>query len=190
MGTCGRGDKFMNKDEIQAIFIDRDGTIGGTAGVTYPCNFELFPFVRKSLSLLKQNNILILSFTNQPGISRGEAKVSDFEEELLLFGFDRVYLCPHEHGEGCSCRKPLPGMLIKAAYEYDLDLSKCVVIGDRWTDLVAASEVGAVKILVKTGGGEKDLAKFENGELFGKWAQILVDYIAKDLEDAISWLLE
>lgn len=179
----------MNKEEIQAIFIDRDGTIGGTDEVIYPCNFEPFPFVRKSLSLIKQNNILTFSFTNQPGISRGEAKVSDFEEELLLFGFDKVYLCPHQQEECCSCRKPLPGMLQQAASEYDLDLSRCVVIGDRWTDLVAANEVGAVKILVRTGAGEKELMKLNNNEFFGKWAEVQPDYVAKDLEDAINWLL-
>lgn len=179
----------MNKDEIQAIFIDRDGTIGGTDEVIYPCNFEMFPFVRKSLDLIKQNNILIFSFTNQPGISKGEAKISDFEEELLLFGFDQVYLCPHQHEEGCICRKPLPGMLIQAASEYDLDLSRCVVIGDRWTDLVAANEVGVAKILVRTGAGEKELIKLNNKEFFGKWAAVSPDYIAKDLEDAVNWLL-
>lgn len=49
---------------------------------------------------------------------------------------DRVlYLCPHEHNSGCNCRKPLPGMLLHAAEENDLDIKKCVVIGDRWTDL-------------------------------------------------------
>lgn len=179
----------MNKEEIQAIFIDRDGTIGGTDEVTYPCNFEPFPFVRKSLSLLKQNNILIFSFTNQPGISREEAKVSDFEEELLSIGFDKVYLCPHQQGECCSCRKPLPGMLQQAASEYDLDLSRCVVIGDRWTDLVAANEVGAVKILLRTGAGEKELMKLNNNEFFGKWTEVQPDYVFEDLEDAINWLL-
>ena len=180
----------MDINQIQAIFIDRDGTIGGTDEAIYPCNFEVFPFVRKSLSLLKQNKNLIFSFTNQPGISKGEAKISDFEQELLSFGFDKIYLCPHQHGEGCSCRKPLPGMLEKAASDNNLDLSKCVVIGDRWTDLVAANEVGAIKILVRTGAGERELNKFNNNEFYGKWAVVRPDYIAKDLEDAINWLLE
>ncbi|MDR7857865.1 hypothetical protein [Tissierella sp.] len=58
----------MNIDKIQAIFIDRDGTIGGTDEVIYPDNFEPFPFVRESISLLKGKNKLIISFTNQPGI--------------------------------------------------------------------------------------------------------------------------
>lgn len=131
----------------------------------------------------------IFSFTNQPGISRGEAKKSDFEEELLLLGFDKVYLCPHQQGDCCSCRKPLPGMLQQAASEYDLDLSRCVVIGDRWTDLVAANEVGAVKILVRTGAGEKELMKLNNNEFFGKWTEVQPDYVFEDLEDAINWLL-
>lgn len=178
----------MNIKEIQAIFIDRDGTIGGADEVIYPCEFTPFPFVRKSLNLLKKNGKLIFSFTNQPGISRKEANISDFEEELSSLGFDRVYLCPHEYGEGCSCRKPLPGMLRQAAVEYNLDLNSCVVIGDRWTDLVAANEVGAIKILVRTGAGEKELTKLKNNEFFGKWAEVKPNYIGKDLEDAIDWL--
>jgi len=70
-----------------------------------------------------------------------------------------------------------------------LDLRRCVVIGDRWTDLIAAKEVGAIKILVRTGAGEKELTKYNNNEFFGKWAETYPDYIAKDLEDAINWLL-
>jgi hypothetical protein len=61
--------------------------------------------------------------------------MKDFEKELTSFGFDKVYICPHQHNEGCSCRKPAIGMLIQAAKENNLDLKQCVVIGDRWTDL-------------------------------------------------------
>lgn len=81
-------------------------------------------------------------------------------------------------------------MLIQAASEYNLDLHRCVVIGDRWTDLIAANEVGAIKILVRTGAGEKELVKYNNNEFFGKWVEVYPDYIAKDLEDAINWIEE
>jgi histidinol-phosphate phosphatase family protein len=115
---------------IQAIFIDRDGTIGGSDKVVYPGEFQLFPCVRSSINQLIKSGKMIISFTNQPGISRGEVKREDFEKELIDFGFDKVYLCPHQHDEGCNCRKPSTGMLLRAAKENDLNLNNCFVIGD------------------------------------------------------------
>ncbi len=60
------------------------------------------------------------SFTNQPGIADGIATVADFVQELEGFGFDDIYVCPHKHGDGCECRKPSTGMLLKAAKNMDL----------------------------------------------------------------------
>src|SRR6476469_5965910 len=98
---------------IQAIFIDRDGTIGGDTIVHYPGEFTLFPFTQDALRALKEQNIKLFSFTNQPGIADGKATVKDFTQELEAFGFDDVYLCPHRHGDGCECRKPSTGMLLQ-----------------------------------------------------------------------------
>jgi histidinol-phosphate phosphatase family protein len=176
-------------DQIQAIFIDRDGTIGGGAeGVEYPGELRLYSNVLTSIGLLKEAGKLVFSFTNQPGISKGLATITSFENELVDFGFDKVYLCPHEHGEGCKCRKPSIGMLTKAASEYALSLKKCVVIGDRWTDMLAAEEAGCIKILVKTGAGMESYLKYKNHEYFGRWAEVKVNYIAEDFEDAVKWL--
>lgn len=175
---------------IQAVFIDRDGTIGGSDEVVLPGEFKIFPFVEETFRLLKQHDIKILSFTNQPGISRGEATKEQFENELIEFGFDGVYLCPHQHQEGCKCRKPAPGMLHEASQRYDLDLKKCAVIGDRWTDLMAAQQVGSIKILVKTGAGKEAYQKYLNKEYYGKWAETTPDYVAENLQDAVHWLLK
>lgn len=175
---------------IQAVFIDRDGTIGGVEDrVQYPNEMLLFPEVEESIKKLKAKGLLILSFTNQPGIARGEAKKEDFDVELLRIGFDRIYLCPHEHNSGCNCRKPMPGMLLQAASENNLDLRKCVVIGDRWTDLVSAKEAGCTKILVKTGAGKKDIKKYKNGQFFGQYKDAYPDYIAENFNDAVEWIL-
>lgn len=175
---------------IQAVFIDRDGTIGGVEDrVMYPNEMILFPDVEESIKKLKEQGALILSFTNQPGIARGEAAQEDFEVELTRIGFDKIYICPHEHNSGCNCRKPLPGMLLHAARENDLDLSKCVVIGDRWTDLVSAQEAGCSKILVSTGAGTKELKKYEDGQYFGKYQEAYPDYVAVNLKDAVDWIV-
>ncbi|MDN4608180.1 HAD-IIIA family hydrolase [Sporosarcina highlanderae] len=174
---------------IQAVFLDRDGTIGGSDRVIYPKEFTLFPGVADSIQQLKKAGILIYSFTNQPGISKGEVSFKCFEEELTNFGFDKIYLCPHGHTDGCTCRKPSPGMLLTAAEENNLNLEHCVIIGDRWTDLIAADEVGSKKILVKTGSGMDAYNKYINGKFFGRWNAVTPDLIAKDVNEAVDWLL-
>ncbi|MDW0118633.1 HAD-IIIA family hydrolase [Sporosarcina thermotolerans] len=174
---------------IQAVFLDRDGTIGGSDRVIYPKEFTLFPGVADSIKQLKKAGILIYSFTNQPGISKGEVSFISFEEELTVFGFDKIYLCPHRSTDGCTCRKPSPEMLLTAAKENNLNLQQCVVIGDRWTDLMAADEVGCKKILVKTGSGMDAYNKYINGEFFGRWKDVTPDFIAEDVNEAVNWLL-
>lgn len=174
---------------IQAVFLDRDGTIGGTGEVVYPGEFKLYPSVQESILKLKRLGILVFTLTNQPGISKGEVRIEEFEKEFIRFGFDGLYLCPHQHGEGCDCRKPSPTMIIKAANDHNLILEKCVVIGDRWTDLLAAKEARCKRILVKTGSGLTDLNKYLNNEFYGKWAEVKPDYIAKDVNRAVEWMI-
>ncbi|ENQ3108729.1 histidinol-phosphate phosphatase family domain-containing protein/HAD-superfamily hydrolase, subfamily IIIA [Bacillus sp. 491mf] len=174
---------MTNKRNIEAIFIDRDGTIGGDTTIHYPGEFQLFPFSEMALNQLKAQNIQLFSFTNQPGIADEKATTEDFIQELEAFGFDDIYLCPHRHSDGCSCRKPETGMLLQAAKNHHLDLTKCVVIGDRWSDIVAGIKVGATTILVQTGAGYDALHTYRH-----KWSDMNADYIATNLEDAVSWL--
>ena len=170
--------------DIKAIFIDRDGTIGGDTTIHYPGSFTLFPFTKAALQKLKAKNIKIFSFTNQPGIADGIATEADFVQELESFGFDDIYVCPHKHGDGCECRKPSTGMLMKAAEKHGLDLTHCAVVGDRWTDIVAGAKVNATTILVRTGAGYDALHTYRD-----KWAHIEPNYIADNFEDATNWVL-
>ena len=78
---------------IKAIFIDRDGTIGGDTTIHYPGSFTLFPFTKAALKT-KAQNIKLFSFTNQPGIADGIATVTDFVQELESFGFDDITYVP------------------------------------------------------------------------------------------------
>ncbi|RLQ96268.1 HAD-IIIA family hydrolase [Falsibacillus albus] len=175
---------------IEAVFIDRDGTIGGGEEVIYPFSFKPFSYTNKAINILKKEGIPVFAFTNQPGIARGEAAVEDFEKELKGIGFDSVYLCPHTHEECCACRKPGTGMLEKASKEHGLDLKQSVVIGDRWTDLLAAANAGCAKILVKTGAGKSVFEKYTKREFYGAWADIKPDFIAEHLLEAIEWLVD
>lgn len=183
--TEGNDIEIYSKCKVQAVFIDRDGTIGGNDDVTYPGDFELFPVAKEAIKILKENKIKIFSFTNQPGISRGEARIEDFINELNGFGFDDICICPHEDSEGCKCRKPGTEMLENAAVKHNLDLKHCVVIGDRWSDMLAAARVGAVKILVLTGAGKDAIGKYRD-----KWADYEPDYVAENILDAVKWLQE
>src|SRR5690625_4062374 len=101
--------EYREMMRMKAVFIDRDGTIGGTDQVEYPGEMKLFPSAEQLIQQLKDLGYLVYSFTNQPDVSRGKVMEVDFVKELTKFGFDGVYLCPHTHEDGCHCRKPLPG---------------------------------------------------------------------------------
>jgi D-glycero-D-manno-heptose 1,7-bisphosphate phosphatase len=113
-------------------------------------------------------------------------------EQLKQAGahLDGLYVCPHHPSEGeppfraqCECRKPKPGLILRAATELQLDLASSTVIGDKASDLVAAQAVGATSVLVLTGYG---LGEWEyRRETF----TVTPDYIATDLFDAVEWML-
>lgn len=169
---------------IRAVFLDRDGTLGGDDTVMYPGQFILFPFADEAIKLLKQSNVKVFGFTNQPGISKGEATEQDFVEELFRFGLDKSFICPHSSEQNCECRKPKPGMLIKASQEYGYNLDECAVVGDRWTDMLAAHKVNARKVLVLTGAGKDALGKHRS-----KWSEVEPDYVAANVLEAVKWIL-
>lgn len=173
----------MNK-KIEAIFFDRDGTLGGTGHFVHPKNFVLYECTTEMLNVLKDYKVLKFGFTNQHRISRGEASLDDFYNEFRMMGFEKGYVCPHSlTDDSCSCKKPKAGMLLEAAAAYRLDLKNCVVIGDVGTDMVAGDRVGAIKILVKTGWGLGSLNEFRD-----LWKDVEADYVADDVLDAIKWL--
>lgn len=169
---------------LEAVFLDRDGTMGGSDQIEYPGKFKPFSYTLSSIAHLQQRGVKVFAFTNQPGIARGEALVSDFEQEIASFGLDGLYLCPHQHGFGCVCRKPAIGLLEKAARDHQLILSHCAVVGDRVTDIVAAHQAGCLSVLVQTGAGQDAIGKDQT-----KWTEIRPDYVARDLQDAVNWLL-
>lgn len=172
------------ENKIQAVFIDRDGTMGGVGTeVIYPSHFQLYPFTQDAFKILKDYKIKFFAFTNQPGISLGKSTKEIFIKEFLKFGLDNAYICPHSPEEHCKCRKPEIGLLLKSSIEYNLDLSKCMIIGDRLSDMEAAEKVHAHKILVKTGSGFESLKAYENHK-----QNIQFDYIAKNLLDAVKWM--
>lgn len=170
---------------IDAVFIDRDGTIGGTGHFIHPNEFTPYPFSQDAINLLKKAGLKVFALTNQHRISRGQATIEEFLEEFAGYGFDDSFICPHRPEDLCECHKPKPGLLLDAASKHQLDLTKCVVIGDVGaTDMLAASKVGATKILVKTGWGLDSLGNYRQ-----PWAHVEPDFIADNLLDAVHWIL-
>jgi histidinol-phosphate phosphatase family protein len=171
---------------IQAVFIDRDGTIGGHGHFIHPRDFTPYLFSQDAFQLLKDMNIKIFGFTNQHRISKNQATIEEFQKEFQSYGFDDAFICPHSPEEECNCHKPKPGMLIEASQKHNLDLTKCFVIGDVGsTDMLAAHAVGATKILVLTGWGDSSLTNHRHS-----WKDVEPDYIAENLLVAVKWIFE
>ncbi|GAF11114.1 D-glycero-D-manno-heptose 1,7-bisphosphate phosphatase [Bacillus sp. JCM 19046] len=172
--------------EIQAVFIDRDGTMGGTGHFIHPNDFSPYSFTGKALKKLKDHGVKLFALTNQHRISKGEATVADFQMEFDELGFDDSFICPHSPTERCGCHKPEIGLLLEAQQKHQLDLKKTVIIGDVGsTDMLAAHKVGAYKILVATGWGERSKSDYRH-----TWLETEADYYAEHLLDAVNWILK
>lgn len=174
-----------DKPSIQAIFIDRDGTIGGTDEICYPDELELYNGVEESIWKLSRKGIQLYGFTNQPGITKGKSTNEAFQQEMRRFGIQHTYVCPHPAEAHCECRKPSPMMLKQAALEHDLNLEQCIVIGDRWSDMTAARAAGCLCILVLTGAGIESLE-----ENRARWETLEADFLAIDFNAAVQWILQ
>jgi D-glycero-D-manno-heptose 1,7-bisphosphate phosphatase len=182
-----------------AVFLDRDGTINLDAGyVDRLERFELYPFAIDAMRLFAQAGYLVVILTNQAGVAQGiygedvVAMLANHLAERARLGGARIdghYYCPHspdaavpEYRVACECRKPKPGMALRAAEDLGIDLRRSVVIGDRWRDIAVANAVGCRGILVKTGYGATEALKPQPG--------VSADVVCEDLIGAAVWLLD
>ncbi|MEW6428134.1 MAG: HAD family hydrolase [Thermodesulfobacteriota bacterium] len=183
-----------------AVFLDRDGTVNEQMGyINHISRFHLFPEAGPAIRLLNERGVPAVLVTNQSGLARGYFPESLLdrvhrlmEEELARQGarFDGIYVCPH-HPEAreerfrvdCDCRKPKPGLLLRAAAELGLDLGRSYMIGDRLSDIRAAAGVGSCGVMVLTGYGRGDM------EYLAPARQIQPAHVAEDLFAAVRWVL-
>ncbi|MDQ1277763.1 MAG: D-glycero-D-manno-heptose 1,7-bisphosphate phosphatase [Thermodesulfobacteriota bacterium] len=181
--------------KFAAVFLDRDGTINEEVGYLDSLEkLRVFPGAFEAVRLINHAGMKTIVITNQSGIGRGffdEAFVDRVHEEMgrrfLAEGvlIDGFYYCPHHPTEGvgpyrqtCSCRKPEPGLLLKAAADLGIDLGRSYMIGDMPKDVEAGQRAGAKGILVRTG--------------YGKAADMELtrpDYIGPDILGAVKWLM-
>jgi D-glycero-D-manno-heptose 1,7-bisphosphate phosphatase len=147
----------------RAVFLDRDGTLVEDPGYLHkPSEVVLLPGVADALNRLGDAGWLRVVVTNQSGIDRGFFQVEDLDSvhaelarQLRLSGavIDGWYHCPHLPEAGCDCRKPGTALHRRAAAELDINLAASWCVGDRMSDIIPASSLGARAVLVQTGHG-------------------------------------
>lgn len=152
----------------KAIFLDKDGTL--IPDVPYNVNPDLITLQRgviEGLKLLKESGYIFVIISNQAGVARGYFKYAELDKvkeklNLLLnkegIIIDGYYFCPHhpsgkvtEYSIACDCRKPEPGMILKAAKDLGIDIEKSWMIGDILNDVEAGNKAGCQTILLNVG---------------------------------------
>jgi len=185
-----------------AIFFDRDGTLCREVGyVNHPDRLELQPRCAELVAEVNRRGWAAVVATNQAGVARGyfpahvlEATQRRLARMLAEQGarLDGLYACVHHpdvggpgYRQACACRKPGPGMLLQAAAELDLDLSRSYMVGDSFRDVGAGRAAGVRgTVLLRTGYGRGEL--LWKGPAAGVWP----DHVADDLGAALSWIFE
>jgi D-glycero-D-manno-heptose 1,7-bisphosphate phosphatase len=177
--------------------MDRDGTISEEVGyVNHPSRYRVFAYSAEAVRLLNEAGWLAILVTNQAGAARGyftedviEAVHNVLRAELEKQGarLDAIYYCAHHPTVGehpyrfdCDCRKPKPGLIERAAREFDIDLAQSWMIGDRYSDIELARNAGTQSAFVLSGYGR------------GEWEyqraawQHEPDMVAEDLLEAVE----
>jgi D-glycero-D-manno-heptose 1,7-bisphosphate phosphatase len=174
-----------------AIFLDRDGVIIENRDNDYCKSWDEVVFLSRAFDGLKRIagwDRVVVVVTNQAAVGKGILTLetaTEINERILSEvrsrggRIDKAYLCPHRKEDNCDCRKPKPGMLMQAAREFNIDLSRSVMIGDALTDMQAARNAGVRGILVRTGRGERDLAMLDEPIWFE---------VAHDLAEAVEFI--
>jgi len=184
----------------RAVFIDRDGTISEEVGyINHPSRFRVFSYAANAVRLLNESGWLAIVVTNQAGVARGY-----FSEEMIQavhdqmkrdFGsagarLDAIYYCAHHPSIGelpyrldCDCRKPKPGLIRRAAEEFDIDLAQSWMVGDRYGDIELARNAGVNSAFVLTGYGRGEWEQHR-----AKWKHE-PDLVSENLLEAVQTII-
>lgn len=167
---------FLDRDGVVSAAIVRDGKPFSPHTVD---ELAILPGVPDALRELAGAGYALVVVTNQPDVGRGkqpretvDAMHARLREALPL---DAIYCCFHDDADRCHCRKPAPGMLLDAARDLDLDLTRSYMIGDRWRDMEAGAAAGCRTIFVDYGYAERQPRSF--------------DHKVTSLPEAASWIL-
>jgi len=150
----------------RAVFLDRDGVLNEAVireGKPHPpdnvSELRLTADVRECLADLKKEGFVLIVVTNQPDVARGKQTQPAVEEihaflsaELPL---DAIYVCYHDNADRCDCRKPAPGLILRAAAKYGVDLKRSFFIGDRWSDVAAGQRAQCQTVFINHNYNER-----------------------------------
>jgi D-glycero-D-manno-heptose 1,7-bisphosphate phosphatase len=184
----------------KAVFLDRDGTLNADA--PYASSYEqiaVYPESYEAVKKLNRAGLLVVIITNQSAVGRGlltEDGLNDIHRRLSASfagrgaRLDAIYFCPHysqssdpRYRKECDCRKPNPGLALRAAAELGIELRQSYMIGDKAEDIIFGINVRAVPVLVLTGSGRESLAKLREIGLEPA-------HVAETILDAADWVLD
>ena len=154
----------------RAVFIDRDGTMSEEVGyINHASRFRIFPYAAAAIKLLNDSGWLAIVITNQAGVARGyfaeemiQTVHETLKEEMAATDarIDAIYYCAHHPSVGdppyrldCDCRKPRPGLISRAAEDFDINLHESWMVGDRYSDIELARNAGVKSAFVMSGYG-------------------------------------
>jgi len=171
------------------VFLDRDGTVNREVGyLADPNQIELIPGAARAIRLLNMMALPVIVISNQSGVGRGYVTHAAVEkanrrlEGLLVqegARVDKIYYCPHSPDDGCTCRKPEPGLLHEAERTLGIELPLSYMVGDHAADVKTIHRVGGKGILVLTGHGQEQ----------AEWNEAPPDFVAQDLLEAVYWIV-
>jgi D-glycero-D-manno-heptose 1,7-bisphosphate phosphatase len=155
----------INKSKRKAVFLDRDGVLNRAEvqnGKPYAPrsieSFDILPEALPATEALHKAGLLLIVVTNQPDVGNGVASqhvIEEMHERLRkLLPIDDIKTCFHSQKDNCLCRKPQPGMLLDASKDWNIDLTKSFMVGDRWNDVVAGRSQGCFTIFIDRGYSE------------------------------------
>jgi D-glycero-D-manno-heptose 1,7-bisphosphate phosphatase len=143
-----------------AVFLDRDGVLNDVRGAgdvsLPPRTIDEIAIAREApaeIARLRDAGFVLIVVTNQPDVARGtierDVALAITRAVMNTLALDDGYVCLHDGDDGCDCRKPRPGMLVRAAHEWGLALDQCWMIGDRWVDIAAARQASVRPVLLE-----------------------------------------
>ena len=138
------------------------------------------PDAAASLSQLKKHGFLLIVITNQPDVRRGTVSREQIDEIHAYLRqalpLDDIFACLHDDSDRCSCRKPLPGLVLEAAAKYEIDVQASYLVGDRWRDIDAGAAAGCRTVFIDRSYDEKS-------------PESAPDTRVSSLSEAVNWIL-
>ncbi len=160
-------------DKNKAVFLDRDGVINKEVNyLSDPDDFDFIEGSIEALRILRNKDFMLFIITNQSSIARGyftEEILSKIHHKMKItlknegVTLDKIYFCPHhpDFTGPCECRKPNPGMILKAKNQFNIDLSKSYMVGDTLNDIKTGKNANCITVLVLTGYGKEEQKKID-----------------------------